>query len=348
MPRRHRRAAVGRARRARGTRAAYFSALGHATLCLSGLVRAGAAAAAEPPSPTTPPEMSQRLERQLDAKGAPALPGLTHRDNAFVYEYTVAAVAPTDLDSAASLGAGRGLAFAARWLLETSLVDRRWFIGVTSDVAGGSVPTGDDPTSGGATWILGNPEIWARGVWTSEAGLSAGGGLGLVVPVPRRFSRLEATVVRAVRVVRPWDVPHFEDLVFTARPWFDIRHVTGPVTLQLRQGLDVSLVARDLRDRENRYDLTAVLVGYVGVRPFDLMTLALEASEVYRITGDATAPGCVEPCDEFRAQFVMSPAVRWHLPVVTPTLGVSFPLSTPLRRDVAGYVTGRLVLEAVF
>ncbi len=293
-------------------------------------------------------ELSERRKRVLDSKGTPSLPGLTHRDNAFLFEYTFAFAEPTAVGSAAPLNDETAVAYSARWLLEAPFVDRVWFFGVTSDVAAASVPSGQDPLSGGSALILGNPELWARGMWTSEAGLSAGGGLGVVVPVPRRFSPLEATVVRAIRVVRPWDFPHFDDMVITARPWFDIRHVTGPVTLQIRQGLDLSVVARDLRDNENRYDLTAILIGYVGLRPFEPVTFGIEAAEVYQITADTAAEGCAEPCDGLRAQFTLSPSLRVHLPVITPSLAVLLPLSTPLRGEVTSYVAGRLFLEAVF
>src|SRR5690606_21115744 len=161
---------------------------------------------------------------------------------------------------------------------------------------------------------FGNPELWGRGMWTNEAGLSAGGGLGVVVPIPRTFSPLESEVVRAVRVIRPMDFPRFQDMVITGRPFFDIRHVTDPVVLQMRQGLDFQLLLRDRADNENRYDITAFVSAYLGVRALPALTIGLEVAEVYQITADTSSESCVSPCDEHRVQFTMSPPIRLRLP----------------------------------
>lgn len=293
-------------------------------------------------------EDGDRREEILDADGPPSLPGLTHAETAFNYEYTVAVAEPTDVSSAERIDDGSAYAYTARWLVEAPLASRVWFVGIQTDVAAASVPSGDDPTSGGSTLLFGNPELWARGMWSNEAGLSAGGGLGLVVPIPRSFSSLESEVVRAVRVIRPMDFPHFQDLTLTGRPFFDIRHVTAPVVLQMRQGLDFQVLLRDRDDNENRYDITAFVSAYIGVQALRELTFGLEIAEVYQITADTSSPGCIAPCDEHRVQFTMSPSIRLRLPNLSPAISVLFPLSTPLRNEVASYVAGRLHLDATF
>ena len=49
-------------------------------------------------------------------------------------------------------------------------------------------------------------------------------------------------VLKTARVVRPWDAAHFTNLTLSLRPWFDMRHITGPFIFQLRQGIDWSLL----------------------------------------------------------------------------------------------------------
>lgn len=286
--------------------------------------------------------------RFLDAAGPPTLPGLSHDGWAFDFEYTVAAARATDVVSFEPIDDQRALAYTARWLVDGAIIPRRWYVGVSNDVGAASVPSGTTPDTGGSTLLLGNPELWMRGLGSSETGLSAGGGLAVVVPVPRTFSPLELEVVRVVRAVRPADYPHFRDLTFTSRPFFDIRHVIGPVRLQLRQGVDVAIVLRDVQERENRYDLAAFAIGYVGVKLFEQLTLGLEVSEVYQLTADVSTPRCALPCDSLRVQVSMSPSIRFHIPPLAPAISVQFPLSTPLRAEVASYVAGRLHLEVLF
>ena len=115
------------------------------------------------------------------------------------------------------------------------VVPRRWYVGVAHDVATASVPRV------GKAFFIGNPEVWARGLWSSTRGLSSGGGFGFVLPIPRTLSEDESTGQRTVRVVRPWDAAYFTDLTLTFRPWFDIRHVTGRFIFQFRQGIDWSV-----------------------------------------------------------------------------------------------------------
>jgi hypothetical protein len=227
-------------------------------------------------------------------------------------------------------------------MLEGALAERDWYLGVAEEVAGATVPPGETAGTGGATLIVGNPELWVRGLWSSELGLSAGGGLSLVLPFPRTFTSLETEVVRAVRVIRPWHYANYQDSGLTARPFFDVRHVSGPITLQVRQGLDALFRLRELGPDEERYDLAALLSVYLGVRAPTWLTTGLELSELYLLSSQEAPAGCTEPCDEHRAIVVLSPSARLHLPGFTTGLSLLIPLSTPLRAEVDTFFAARL------
>lgn len=288
---------------------------------------------------------SRERPEVLDAAGPPSRPGLSHRDLEGNIEVLVAGAEPTDVTSVEPFESQLAWAYATRWQFETPVAPRRWYVGLAHDVAAASVPSGPTPGSGGSTLLLGNPEVWGRGLWSSEHGLAAGGGCGLVLPVPRTFSTLEQEVVRAVRVVRPWDYGHFQDLTVTVRPFFDLRHVTGPVVLEMRQGLDLALLLRDRRAAENRYDLSALLSLYGGVRPLRWLTVGLELQELYTLTADVSSPACPPPCDRQRASVALSPLVVAQLERISLGASVLFPLATPLRAEVSSFVGGRLHLN---
>jgi hypothetical protein len=285
-------------------------------------------------------------DARLDVAGPPPTPGLSHRGVAFDLDYTIASAQPTDVTSYQPIADARAYAYAARLAIEAAVVKRRWFVGLAGEVAAASVPAGTTPGTGGNAVIVGNPEVWARGLWSSRVGLSAGGGLGLVLPVPRSYSPLASEVVRAIRVVRPWDDPHFQNLTMTARPHLDIRHLVGPVVLQLRQGIDIALRLRTPTASENRFDFTALASLYAGVRPLAVLDLGIELSEAYQLTGDVSSPSCLPPCDRHRVQFTLAPSVRLSWRRVSPSLSVLLPLSTPLRAEVASYYAARLHLGA--
>ena len=297
----------------------------------------------EPPSEAQDEPRASRAA--ADPDGPPSLLGLSHGGVQLHFDYTFASAEPTDVSSSETLSDAHAYAYAARWLVEAPITSPRWFLGAVHDVAGASVPAGTTPGTGGSTLIPGNPEIWGRGLWTSELGLSAGGGLGLVVPLPRSYSALEQEVVRAVRVVRPWDVPHFEDRALTLRPFFDLRHVTGPVTLQMRQGFDALFRVRELGPFENRYDLAGLVRVYVGLRAATWLTLGLEIEELYELTADVSSPRCPAPCDEGRSALAFEPSVRVHLPGMSGAVSMLVPLATPLRSEVASYLAARVHVD---
>jgi hypothetical protein len=271
----------------------------------------------------------------LDAPAPPTLPALAHANLSYTFEYTAAVIEPNETS------AGEAYAWFAHNELEQPLVSRKWYVGLAHDVAAASVP------GVGSSTLLGNPEIFGRGLWSSILGFSSGGGLGFVLPVPRSLDRDELEVLATVRVVRPWDVAYFNDLTLTFRPWLDIRYVTKRLIVQMRQGLDwsvllsakaacdqASTVACDLKPTSRRTDITARLTLYAGYRFARTVGLGLELWEVYQVTADIP--------DDKRAAFAVSPSIRIILPHVQPALSALFPIATPLRGDVASYYALRL------
>jgi hypothetical protein len=257
------------------------------------------------------------------------LPALAHRDLVYTFEYTAAAITPNESDRS-----GEAYAWSVHSDLELPIVPRRWYVGLAHDFAAASVP------GVGRAFLLGNPEIWGRGLWSSVLGLSAGGTLGVVLPVPRDLSDTDAEVLRIIRVVRPWDVAYFDDLTLTFRPSFDVRHVTGPVIFQLRQGIDWSVAMRDTKTRSSGSELAARVTFYVGVRVAEPVGLGVELWEVYELTADVP--------DEKRAALAISPSVRFMLPPVEPAISVLLPIASPLRGDVESYYAARVNVSFAF
>jgi hypothetical protein len=260
------------------------------------------------------PSRAQEHEELLDAPAPPTLPPLTHRTLLYGFEYTAASIEPNE-------DQGRAFAWFAEGTLELPLQPRKWYLGVASSVASGAIP------GVGSATLLGNPEIWSRGVWSSVLGVSGGGGLGIVLPVPRDLTPVEAEVLSVVSTIRPWDVAYFSNLTLTFRPSFDIRHVTGRFMLQLRQGIDWSV-------SEEGTDFAARATFYAGVQVHSAVGLGLELWEVYQVTADLP--------DDKRAAFAISPSMRFNLPRVQPALSMLFPIATPLRGDVASYYAARI------
>lgn len=266
-----------------------------------------------------------------DAPAPPTLPALTRRDLTFTWELTAARIEP---DAASAGGGAAAYAWFSHAELEHPIVPRKWFLGA-AHVAGTAAVPGVD-----RGFLAGSPEIWGRGIWSSVRGLASGGGLGVVVPVPRDLNVEEAEVLRTARVVRPWDASYFTDLTLTIRPWFDMRHITGPFIFQLRQGIDWSLVTRALEAGESRTDIAAQAAFYFGLRVARPVGLGLELWEVYQLTADVP--------DNKRAAIAISPSIRFILPEVQPAVSVLLPIATPLRGDVASYYAARLNVGFTF
>ncbi len=261
----------------------------------------------------------------VEAPGPPSLPPLAHDGDTYTFEYTFARIAPNAVGRTSGDAA---YAWFAHGALEVPLVPRAWYVGVAHDVAAAALP------GAGQTVLAGNPELWGRGLWSSVRGLASGGGFGVVVPVPRDLSAEEQAVLRTVRVVRPWDVAYFDDRAWTFRPWLDIRHLAGPVVLQLRQGMDGSLL-------DGTFDLTARLTFFAALRPLRELGLGVEVWEIYAITSDRVS-------DDKRATFAISPSIRLDLGAVGTAVALLFPIETPLRGDVADFQAARIVTDFRF
>lgn len=283
----------------------------------------GVAAQSAPVAPAG--ALTEEEAAVFDAPAPPTLPALTRRDLTFTFEITAAM-----LEHDPQGTGDNAYAWSAHGELELPVVPRRWFIGAAHEVAAAAVPGVDRRI------LAGNPELWGRGVWSSVRGLSSGGGLGVVVPVPRSLTAPEQEVLATARTIRPWDAAYFSDLTMVVRPWFDIRHVTGPFIFQFRQGLDWSLVLRELEPDEPQIDLTARATFYFGFRATRSIGLGLELWEVYQLTADPRV------ADDARAAFAISPSIRFMFPLVQPALSVLFPIATPLRGQVDTYYAARL------
>jgi hypothetical protein len=270
----------------------------------------------------------------LDAPAPPTLPSLTHKYPVYDFELTAASI---QTKGAGVLASNNAYAWFTHHHLEIPLKPRTWYVGVAQDVAAAAVP------GVGRAYVLGNPELWARGVWSSILGLSSGGTLGVVLPVPRELNTRDSVVLKTLRTVRPWDVAYFNDLTLTFRPSFDIRHVIGGVMFQLRQGLDWSIALRRTAGNEagceagrdcSLQDLTARTTFYIGYRAGERVGFGLEVWEVYQLTAEIP--------DDKRAAFAVSPSIRFIFPQVQPALSLLMPIATPLRGDVESYYALRL------
>ncbi|MBK8255156.1 MAG: hypothetical protein IPK82_21155 [Polyangiaceae bacterium] len=273
------------------------------------------------------------LKSVLDAPAPPTLPALAHRDLTFNFELTAAVIQPKDQDRS-----GDAFAYFMHTDAEYPIVPRQWFIGLSNDIAAAALP------GVGTAFLLGNPEISGRGLWSSSRGLSSGGGLGIVLPTPRALSPVETEVLRTVRTVKPWDLASFSSLTLTFRPWIDIRHVVSGLIFQLRQGIDWSISLNGPEEipggtpsgsNPRITNFTARLTFYMGYRLSEWLGIGVELWEVYEVTKELAN-------DDNRAAFAVSPSIRLMLPRIQPALSFLFPVTTPLRGDVESYYAGRM------
>ena len=259
-----------------------------------------------------------------DAPAPPTLPDLTHRGLMLALDTTAGRVKPNrnpDGTQPAAIGV-----WLERLEAELAVSNRRWYVGLSEEVAGGS-NTGDKSS----TVVMSNPEVWGRALWASRAGLAYGGGLGIVPPLVRHDPESEGAAIQSmVRIVRPWVFPQFADRTLTFRPYVDVRDIDGPVTLQLPQGIDISAKTSDVSSLTPTTNLTSRTMLYIGYRPLEQVGLGLEITEVYFIK----APGVA---DDERAVFTVSPSVRWMSKVVQPALSAIFPVDRPLFHDARSY-----------
>ena len=242
----------------------------------------------------------------LDPAAPPTLPSLTHADIAAIVSDEGAGVArDAQPDSVTFL-------WVTHLELESAILTRNWHAGAAWDLSSATDRTGD------RTLIAGNPEIWARGTgYFEEAGIAAGGGLGVIIPVPRADDAASAGALDVVRAVRPWDAGYYSSRIVTGRPFFDVRLVEEPIVLQLRQGFDLSY-GFDTQD----VDIIERVGVYAGWEVYEPMTLGVELWQTYSMTADVD--------DSARAAFTLSPSIRAKIGPIEPGVSLLFPLSTPL------------------
>jgi hypothetical protein len=257
-----------------------------------------------------------------DAPAPPTLPDLTHRALAASLENTFASIQ----NSAPADGAkpGRSFGWMERLEVEQALSIRRWYVGVAEQVALGN------PLNEGFQMVAGNPEVWGRTLWASQAGLAYGGGLGAVLPAFRRGAEA-TTLTQTIAVVRPWDHADFVNGDLIIRPFFDARVIDGRVMLQIRQGIDW--------DRSNGA-LTSRTTLYIGYRPIELLGLGLEAWEVYLIQA-------AQRKDDGRAAYAVSASMRLMTRILTPAVSILAPLDRPLYDAVENFWAIRLTMSVV-
>jgi hypothetical protein len=257
-----------------------------------------------------------------DAPAPPTLPDLTHRALAGSLESTFASIhnnaRPDGTDP------GRSFGWNERIEAEQAVALRRWYVGVSEQLALGK------PTDGNFLLVASNPEVWGRALWASQAGLAYGGGLGVVLPgVPHGTSGTE--VAQTIRALRPWDYVQFVNDDFIFRPFIDVRDIDGRVMLQLRQGIDWDRASGSLTSRTTFY---------VGYRLSDLFGLGLETWEVYLIKAPLSK-------DDGRAAYAVSPSLRFMNRVLQPAVSLLLPIDHPLFDAIDSFWAVRLSLNVI-
>jgi len=255
-----------------------------------------------------------------DAPAPPTLPDLTHRALAASLESTFASIQPLPTGTTA----GRSLGWTERLELEQALSIRRWYVGVSEELALGRA------NDGNFLLVASNPEIWGRALWASQAGLAYGGGLGFVLPIVNHGDE-GRDVAQTMRVVRPWDYVEFTNDDIVLRPFIDVRNIDGKVILQLRQGID--WVRSDA-------SLTSRTTFYVGYRPSEQFGIGLEAWEVYLIRA-------ANPQDEGRAAYAVSPSLRFMTRMLQPAVSFLLPIDRPLFDAVQSFWAVRLSFSVI-
>jgi UDP-3-O-[3-hydroxymyristoyl] N-acetylglucosamine deacetylase len=250
---------------------------------------------------------ASRVARADDAARPPTLVDLTHRWPELTIESTLASVTYND-------SALQGTTFVRvdRLAWETPILQSPWYVGAAYDAA-----IGHD-LDGSARFISGNPEIWGRGVWNATYGLSFGGGFSLVIPT-KTFAPTDeaASTAYAAIAARGWDRALFDPDNATLRPFLDVRLVTGPITVQYRQGLEVATNFGDVSFR-----FAAVGTLYWGVRFSKLVTAGASIIEYYRLE-----PGLA---DDARPYFAVGAHIAIETKWFQPSLGIMTNIGSPL------------------
>lgn len=202
-----------------------------------------------------------------------------------------------------------------RLSFEAPLAQSRWYAGVAYESA-----IGHDP-DGTPRFLSGDPEIWARGVWSAAYGLSFGGGFSFVIPTyAYSVDGPAATTAFAAFASRVWDRSLFlEPDNAELRPFLDARLVTGPITVQYRQALEITT---DFGDTTSRF--AAVGWFHFDVRPTHVFSAGLDLVEYYELEPQPNL------ADDERAYFAVGAHVALWTRYVQPTIGVLTNIGSPL------------------
>jgi hypothetical protein len=236
---------------------------------------------------------------------APTLPDLTHRDGDLTLEEILASVSHSD-------GAVQGTTYirVERLSFEMPIARSNWYVGAAYDAALGH----DD--DGSPRPLSGDPELFGRGVWSSAYGLSFGGGLAAVIPTKSyALTDPAASTAYAAVAARSWDRALFDPDDVTLRPFLDVRLLTGPITVQYRQALEL---ATDF----SSYRFAAVGTLYFGLRFSPLLSAGVDLIEYYRLE-----PGLD---DDARPYFAVGAHMRIDTRYFHPTLGLMTNIGSPL------------------
>jgi hypothetical protein len=250
-----------------------------------------------------------RFEDPYDLPNAPRPPTLrelTHPDLEATLETTAGAILPPP-------GGTLAHAYIQRIDLEVPVALRRWYVGAAYEVAGGSNGSGFEVVGG-------NLAVDARTLWATRTGLAFGGGTAVMFPTASYDPNGTASrVALEAATLRPWDVSYFVPDAWGIRPYVDFRAIAGPLVVQFRQGLDLTVSSLLLGDRR-LYATTGLYFGWQMARE---VAVGLEAFEAYAIDLPAVR-------DRDRETVILSPNVRLELPWVQPSISAFTNLGPPI------------------
>src|SRR5258706_11523471 len=146
-----------------------------------------------------------------DAPAPPTLPDLTHRALAGSMESTFASIRGNTRPDGSE--PGRSFGWTERLEVEQAVSIRRWYVGVSEQFALGKAQDGN------FLMVAGNPEVWGRALWASQAGLAYGGGLGALLP-PVHHGADGTERSEAIPPLRPGGYVDFGDASFIFRPFY--------------------------------------------------------------------------------------------------------------------------------
>ena len=303
-----------------------------ATLMSPALAHADDDAAPPPPSPAERRADGFRLSAFFDDLETPPLPRpfvmpeLSHAANEVSLDWTLATAIPEN-EARASRQIG-----LVRPTYETRIGSlRRFYFGLTVPVVIAAPEEQGHPTK----TVLGNVEAHARLVFPTPAWLAFGSSLGIVAPTGFWGAGEDATAAgRAGLMLEPTELPQFVPHAIAFRPSFDIRLLTGPLVVQVRDGFDFLVDASG----ETHATTSGRLAAHVGVLAQKRLEVAVEATQLYLFSGDVK--------DGDRTTITVGPSVRWTVYQMDLGVQTSTNIYAPIESGTSRFWAFRL--SAVF